>query len=174
MASSFPEAIQQASILFPAREGGRLRHREIYQQHCHRVYSLAFWITDSELAADELAANTFLRAFAGAVSPGTDQIDEAFLAEVRNLTPLGCLTLYSASPEIGRLCRNMKRIYLERAVVQLPVTERLIFLLHDAEGYEHLRIGRLLGLAEDESRFGLHQARLRIRELVTQMELEIS
>lgn len=174
MASSFSEAIQRAGVLFPALEGGRVRHSEIYQQHCHRVYSLAFWITDSELAADELAANTFLRAFAGAVCPGTEQIDEAFLAEVRQLTPVGCLTLHSGRLEVGRLCRNMKRIYLERAVVQLPVTERLISLLHDVEGYEHLRIGQLLGLTERESRFGLHQARLRIRELVAQMELAIS
>ena len=170
MASSFPEAITHAGVLFPALEGRKVHYSKIYQQHCHRVYSLAFWITDHELAADQLAANTFLRAFAGAGLPGTEQIDAAFLAEVRQLTPLGSLTLRNTSgPEHGRLCGNMKRVHLERAVVQLPATERLVFLLHDVEGYEHQRIGFLLGLSEDESRFGLHQARLRIRELVAQM-----
>jgi RNA polymerase sigma-70 factor, ECF subfamily len=170
MASSFPEAMKHAGVLFPAREAGRIDYSELYQQHCHRIYSLAFWITDNELAADQLAANTFLRAFAGAGSPGAEQIDAAFLAEVRYLTPLGCLTLRNAfCTEAGGLHGNMKRVHLERAVVQLPATERLVFLLHDIEGYEHQRIGRLLGLTEDESRFGLHQARLQIRQLVAQM-----
>lgn len=175
MASSFPEAIPHVGVLFPALEGRKVHYSKIYQQHCHRVYSLAFWITDHELAADQLAANTFLRAFAGVGLPGTEQIDAAFLAEVRQLTPLGSLTLRNtASPENGRLCGNMKRVHLERAVVQLPATERLVFLLHDVEGYEHRRIGFLLGLSEDESKFGLHQARLRIRELVAQMAYKVS
>ena len=57
---------------------------------------------------------------------------------------------------------------LERAVIELPATEKLVFLLHDVEGYNHAKIGRLLGLTEDESKLGLHQARLRIRELVAE------
>jgi RNA polymerase sigma-70 factor, ECF subfamily len=170
MASSFPEAMTYNGVLFPALEVRKVHYSKIYQQHCHRVYSLAFWITDNELAADQLAANTFLRAFAATGLPGTDQIDAAFLAEVRQLTPLGCLTLHNApTPEHGRLCGNMKRVHLERAVVQLPATEKLVFLLHDVEGYEHQRIGFLLGLSEVESKLGLHQARLRIRQLVAQM-----
>ena len=63
----------------------------------------------------------------------------------------------------------MKRVYLERAVVQLPATEKLIFLLHDVEGYDHQRIAHLLGMDEKESQLGLHQARIRVRELVSQM-----
>ncbi len=169
MASSFPEAIRHAGIFVPAREDRKTGYSKIYQQNCHRVYSLAFWITDNELAADQLAANTFLRAFAGARSPGTEEVDQAFLAEVRQLTPLGCLTLHHANPEVGRICGSIKRVHLERAVVQLPATERLIFLLHDVEGYEHQKIARLLGLTENESRSGLHQARLSIRQLVAQM-----
>jgi RNA polymerase sigma-70 factor (ECF subfamily) len=54
-------------------------------------------------------------------------------------------------------------------VVQLPPTERLVFLLHDVEGYEHARIARMLGLSENESRYGLHQARLRLRQLLARL-----
>jgi RNA polymerase sigma-70 factor, ECF subfamily len=53
--------------------------------------------------------------------------------------------------------------------VQLPVTERLIFLLHDVESYEHSRIAKLIGISESESVYGLHQARLRMRELLAAM-----
>jgi RNA polymerase sigma-70 factor (ECF subfamily) len=54
-------------------------------------------------------------------------------------------------------------------VVQLPSTEKMIFLLHDVEGYEHEKIAHLLGLSVQESQFGLHQARLQMRELVSRM-----
>ena len=63
--------------------------------------------------------------------------------------------------------RNTKRTELERAIMQLPHTERMIFCMHDGDGYDHARIARTLGISEDESRHGLHQARLRIRELVS-------
>jgi RNA polymerase sigma-70 factor (ECF subfamily) len=168
MASSFPQAM--TGVMFPAATGRKVDQRAVYQQHCHRIYSLAFWITDNEKAADELAANTFLRVFEGAGAPGNEQIDAAFLGEVRQMMPLGNLTLHhTPAASQGCLRRNMKRVHLERAVVQLPVTERLVFLLHDVEGYSHDRIGRLLGLTDHDSRFGLHQARLRIRDLVAQM-----
>ncbi len=69
--------------------------------------------------------------------------------------------------EISSVRRNTKRVELERAIVQLPYTERMIFCMHDGDAYDHARIARTLGISEDDSRKGLHQARLRIRELVS-------
>jgi RNA polymerase sigma-70 factor (ECF subfamily) len=60
-------------------------------------------------------------------------------------------------------------VHLEEAVSQLPATERVIFLMHDVEGYDHARISRTIGLSVEESRVGLHQARLRLRELLAKM-----
>ena len=157
-------------ILVPAVENRTSDYRAIYHQHRHRVYSLAFWMTDSELTAEQLSASVFLRAFAGSSCPGTEQIDQALLAEIREITPLGALQLNgTAAPHARSVCGKVKRVHLERAVVQLPATEKLIFLLHDVEGYDHLRISRLLGIQENESRLGLHQARVQIRESVSQM-----
>ena len=157
-------------ILVPAVESRTTEYNQIYNENCHRIYSLAFWMTDNELMAEQLAANVFLRAFAFNANPKTEQIDQAFLAEVRELTPVGTLALNcSVSTEIKNIRGNTKRVHLERAVVQLPATEKLIFLLHDVEGYDHQRIAHLLGMEERESQFGLHQARIRVRELVSQM-----
>ena len=142
----------------------------IYGEHCHRIYSLAFWMTDNEMTAEQLSSNTFLRAFASSAEPRTEQIDQAFLAEIREITILGTLTLNSsACAETNSVCGNVKRVHLERAVVQLPATEKLIFLLHDVEGYTHEKIAQLLGLDVKESQFGLHQARLQMREQISRM-----
>lgn len=142
----------------------------IYGEHCHRIYSLAFWMTDNELTAEQLSTNTFLRAFAASSEPKAEQIDQALLAEIRELTTIGTLTLNSsASLETRSVSGNVKRVHLERAVVELPTTEKMIFLLHDVEGYSHEKIARLLGLDVKESQFGLHQARLQMRELISRM-----
>lgn len=164
------ESTLDLSVCVPAVETRKTRYTEIYQENCDRIYSLAFWMTDNELAAAELSANAFLRAFAITDQPAADQIDRAFLTEVRETTPVGVLTLDSnavgLSPSIRR---NIKRVHLERAVVQIPATERLIFLLHDVEGYGHDRICRLLGITEEESKSGLHFARVQIRTLIAGM-----
>jgi RNA polymerase sigma-70 factor (ECF subfamily) len=127
-------------------------------------------MTDNELTAEQLAGNTFLRAFALSAVPCDEQIDQAFLAEIREMTQVGTLTLNSdACPATKSVCGNVNRIHLERAVVQLPATEKLVFLLHDVEGYTHERIARLLGMDVQETQFGLHQARLLMRELILRM-----
>jgi len=170
MASSFI-TMGRVGVLIPGLESQTAQFSRIYSENCHRVYSLAFWMTDHEQVAEQVAANVFLRAFASGRPPSAEQIDRALLEEVRELVAMEGLTLCcDAAAESGSIGRNMKRVHLERAVVQLPATEKLIFLLHDVEGYAHARISRLLGITEDECRLGLHQARLRIRELVTQIQ----
>jgi RNA polymerase sigma-70 factor (ECF subfamily) len=156
--------------ILAARETRTANYDVIYGEHCHRIYSLAFWMTDNELTAEQLSTNTFLRAFASSTEPNTEHIDQAFVAEIRELTTIGSLTLNSsASAETKSVCGNVKRVHLERAVVELPATEKMIFLLHDVEGYTHEKIARLLGLDVKESQFGLHQARLQMREQISRM-----
>lgn len=171
MASFFQGVIENTAIFAPATETKGAEYSEIYNENCHRIYSLAFWMTDHELAAEELAAHTFLRAFSSGTAPSTEQIDQAFLNEVRERIVVGSLTLNSPiSPDLPSIRGNVKRVHLERAVVQLPATEKLVFLLHDVEGYQHERIGKLLGITANDSKFGLHQARVQIRELVARMQ----
>src|SRR6516162_6306187 len=64
-------------------------YSEVYEQNRQRIYSLAFWMTDNELAAEELMTNTFCRIFAEIVSPAPEEIDHALIAELRQQMPLG-------------------------------------------------------------------------------------
>jgi len=164
-------SIQQAKLGFASSISwpeARVRtYQEAFEENRHRVYSLAFRMTDNELVAEELMVNAFCRAFALSPAPDADSLDRALVAELRELMPLSALALECAPcAEAGTLRRNTKRAELEAAVVQLPPTERMVFLLHDVERYDHARIGRLLGMSEQESAYGLHQARLRLRELL--------
>ena len=146
------------------------RRKAIYEANRRRVYSFAFWMTDSEPLAEHVSECTFLRAFSVYDQPDDEQVDQALLRELQKeasvlLEPLQLQC--DMARQVSGVRRNTRRVELERAIVQLPHTERMIFCMHDGDGYDHVRIARTLGISENESRQGLHQARLRIRELVS-------
>lgn len=170
--SVYQVKITECGAILPALgERSRDCYHEVYERNRHRIYSLAFWMTDNELAAEELMKSAFVRAFAVNPEPTPEALDRALIAELRErMLLLGALTLRQVEcRQVINLRRNTLRVHLERAVVQLPATERMIFLLHDVEAYDHARISRLLAISEEESRYGLHQARLRLRELLAAM-----
>lgn len=139
----------------------------VYESNKHRLYALAFWMTGNELQAEEVLERTFMRAFLQAEFPSEETLDRALLAEIREFSPVGALTLdHQPCAEVLSVRRNVKRCDLERAVLQLPATERLIYLMHDGEGYSHARIASTLGISEQDSRQGLHQGRLELRSLL--------
>ena len=164
-------AVSDFMSFIPALPSTSVNDRKaIYEQNRHRVYALSFWMTDNELEAEQMLAATFVRAFAEGANPSEEDIDHAFIALVREQQLIGFLTLNcKEATETLNVRSNTKRVHLERAVVQLPATEKLIYLMHDGEAYGHARIARTLGISEQESKLGLHQARLRIRELVAKM-----
>jgi len=144
-------------------------YRDVFEGHRHRIFSLAFYMTDNELTAEEVLTNVFCRVFAKTSKPDAETVDRALVAELRDMMPIACMTLECDPAKTANQARtNTHRADLERAVVQLPATERLVFLMHDVEGYEHPRIARTIGITEAESRCGLFQARFKIRELLAQ------
>jgi RNA polymerase sigma-70 factor (ECF subfamily) len=163
-------AISEYLSIIPTLTPTSVDRKSIYEQNRHRVYALAFWMTNSELEAEAVLEATFVRAFAQATNPTDEQIDNALIAVLREDHLIGILTLNCTdATEVLNIRGNTKRVHLELAVVQLPATEKLIFLMHDVEGYSHARIARTLGVSTKDSKLGLHQARVRVRELVSKM-----
>jgi RNA polymerase sigma-70 factor (ECF subfamily) len=155
------------SALPLAAEGHLAECREIYEEHRHRIYTLAFWITGNELAAEELSVATFREALAQHPRASAEALDRALIREASQHLPIGELTLRCGpATEVKNVRRNIKRVHLEEALLALPITERIIFFLRDVERYHHARIGRILSIGEGASRQGAHQARLRMREIL--------
>ena len=53
---------------------------------------------------------------------------------------------------------------LQRAIDDLPAGYRLMFVLHDIEGYEHNEIATMLECSIGTSKSQLHKARLKLRD----------
>ena len=147
-------------------------YRDIFEEHRHKIYSLAFWMTDNEIVAEEISSVVFGRSFSryGATPEFVAaSLDINLVAALREIMPIGNLTLNTPITSTKSITGNTKRIHLERAVVQVPPTERFAFLLHDVEGYSNQQVAGALGITEDESRNAVLQARILVRELIAQM-----
>jgi len=57
-------------------------------------------------------------------------------------------------------------VTLERAIENLPPGYRLVFVLHDVEGYEHNEIAEMLDCSIGNSKSQLHKARMKLRDLL--------
>ncbi|HEY6251477.1 MAG TPA: RNA polymerase sigma factor [Candidatus Angelobacter sp.] len=61
---------------------------------------------------------------------------------------------------------SVDRMNLERAIGGLPPGYRIIFVLHDIEGYEHNEIAEMLCCSIGNSKSQLHKARMKLRTLM--------
>lgn len=67
----------------------------------------------------------------------------------------------------ARLSGTLARVDLERAVAGLPAGYRVVFVLHDVEGYTHEEIAAHLGIVPGTSKSQLAHARAALRRALT-------
>ena len=66
-----------------------------------------------------------------------------------------------------QLTGSIDRMALEKAIADLPAGYRLIFMLHDIDGYEHNEIATMLDCSIGNSKSQLHKARMKLREALS-------
>ena len=66
------------------------------------------------------------------------------------------------------------RVALEKAIQALPTGYRMIFHLHDVEGYEHKEIAGIIGCSVGNSKSQLHKARMKLRDLLQMRRFQSS
>jgi len=140
------------------------RQRDIYDSHRHRVFSVSYYMTGSELEAEEILRGTFIRAFLQEDEPDHGIIDSALLEQLRDQRVLLEETPLPA-PTSGYLPQrnNILRTELEDAIRFLPSNERLVFLLMDVEGYPASKVAEMLNLTNAAVLRVALTARMRLR-----------
>lgn len=149
------------------------RRRDIFESHRHRAFGIAYYMTGNEIEAEEILTNTFITAFSAAEEPGAQEVDAALVGELGARLPLGAPAApvtreeYAAGSSVLS-GRNVRRTDLEEALHTLPASERLVFLLHDVEGYKPAAIAPLLQIPEAQVNRSLISARIRIRRALAE------
>ncbi|WP_396127362.1 sigma-70 family RNA polymerase sigma factor [Acidicapsa acidisoli] len=175
----------EAVILARAQSGDHAAFAQLYSAHKRRVYSLCLRMLGNVAEAEDLTQESFLQLHR---KIATFRGDSAFSTWLHRLTinvvlmhlrrkGLNLISLDEAldpSPDHGparsfgapdlRLTGSIDRMTLEKAVESLPAGYRLIFVLHDIEGYEHNEIATLLDCSIGNSKSQLHKARMKLRE----------
>jgi RNA polymerase sigma-70 factor (ECF subfamily) len=140
------------------------KQRDIFDSHRHRVFSVSYYMTGSEIEAEEILQGTFIRAFLKENEPDHAIIDTALLEQLRDQRVLVEETPLPA-PTAGYLPQrnNILRTELEEAIRFLPSNERLVFLLMDVEGYAATRVAEMLNISPSTVLRTALTARMRLR-----------
>jgi RNA polymerase sigma-70 factor, ECF subfamily len=179
------ELTPDQQILVRAQAGDHAAFAQLYGTHKRRVYSLCLRMLGNIAEAEDLTQESFLQLHR---KIATFRGDSAFSTWLHRLTinvvlmhlrkkGLNLISLDEAldpSPDSApmrsfgtpdlRLTGAIDRMTLEKAVEDLPAGYRLIFVLHDIEGYEHNEIATLLDCSIGNSKSQLHKARMKLRE----------
>lgn len=90
-----------------------------------------------------------------------DWVEQRYRAEGRTVgMPL--ISLAMSTPEEQILNQEVQAC-MEQAILQLPIMQRAVIILHDMEGWTVDEICLILGLSEGNQRVLLHRARVKIR-----------
>jgi len=188
-------ALEQERILHLAQAGDHHAFAQLYNQNKRRIYSLCLRMVNNTAEAEDLTQEAFLQlhrkisTFRGDSSFVTWMHRLAINVVLMHLRKKG-LSVVSldeimdpgndegprrsfGAPDL-LLSGSIDRMVLEKVVADLPAGYRLIFILHDIEGYEHNEIATMLNCSIGNSKSQLHKARLRLREtLCAQLKQEV-
>ena len=157
-----------------AARGDALAYRRLYEENVARVHALARRMVGHE-HANELTQDVFVRAW---------QKLHTFRGESRFSTWLHRLAVnlilsrratfaterarFLGDDEVlerveSRAAGREHAIDFESAIAKLPKGARMVFVLHDVEGYRHEEIAGLLGVTTGTTKAQLHRARMLLR-----------
>jgi RNA polymerase sigma-70 factor (ECF subfamily) len=174
-------AVDEQLVVARVKRGDAAAERQIFETHVDRVYRLAFRMTGDDDQAQEFTQETFIRAF--------ERIDQ-FRGESTFgtwLNSIGTSVIYNGLrkvkrfrqrefeyDEVGAIAGNERRAEpdlkekLAAAIDELPIKYRMVFVMHDVEGYTHEEIGEALGMPVGTSKAQLSRARARLRETLAE------
>lgn len=166
-----------------AADGDLEAFEELYKAHHRRVYSLCLRMTRNASDAEDLTQQVFIQLFRKLKmfrgdSSFTTWLHRMAVNEVlmhfrrrasrpQETTEDGTLPHESKLPvqNFARLS-ILDRISLNEAILKLSPGYRMVFVMHDIQGYEHAQIGKMLGVAVGTSKSQLHKARAALRRLL--------
>lgn len=181
--------LTEANAVRLAQNGNAEAFEFLYRTHSRRVYALCLRMTGNSVEAQDLTQDAFLQlfrkiqSFRGESSFSTwlhrltvnvvlmrfrkkrcseISLDETFSTDEEGASP----RIEIGEPDL-RVRGTIDRLLIQRAIDRLPDGYKLMFVLHDVQGYGHEEIAEILGCSIGNSKSQLHKARMRMRELLT-------
>ena len=171
-----------------AMKGDAQAFQQIYELNKRRIFNLCFRMIHNHTLAEDLTQDVFLQLFRrihtfrgeAAFSTWLHRMAiNVVLMNIRSDRSALFSSLDAMTDEDGtdhvpnefgaqdlRLFHATDRIQLVQGLEKLPAGYRIVFVLHDIEGYEHSEIAEILGCSVGNCKSQLHKARLKLRKAV--------
>jgi RNA polymerase sigma-70 factor (ECF subfamily) len=172
----------EQSLITRVLDGDREAARALYEAHVHRVHRLVFRLCGDEELTHDLTQDVFIRAFdqlprfrgEAALSTWLHRIAVSVtlnaMRKVRRLQTreqsLDGAMLVAAEGTAPHDTELRER--LTKAIEALSPGGRASVILHDIEGYTHVEIAAMLGIAVGTSKARLFDARVRLRQALAE------
>ncbi len=182
---------QEAKTIHKAQKGDAAAFESIYRKHSRHVYALCLRMIGNQAEAEDLTQEAFLRVFR---KIQTFRGDSAFSTWLHRLAvnvvlmhlrkkKLPAVSLDEttksneedapAGSELGgpdaSLAGLIDRVNIKRAVEQLPTADKMVFVLHDIQGYKHQEIAEIMDSTVGTSKGRLHRAHRRLRDMLREL-----
>ena len=169
--------MDERTLIAAVLAGDPAAERRLYDAHVDRVYRLAYRMTGDDTLAQDCTQDTFVRVFDRLAEFRGEAALSTWIHAVANSVILNCLRKVKRLRERempeetaanqGQAPSGSEPILrrrLEEAIRGLPDKLRMVFVMHDIEGYTHEEIGGALGVPVGTSKAQLFRARARLRE----------
>jgi RNA polymerase sigma-70 factor (ECF subfamily) len=178
---------EQLNLVRRAQAGDEQAFAALFNQHKSRVYSVCLLMTRDVAEAEDLTQEAFLQVFRTVGSFRGEAAFSTWLYRIAVNTVLMKLRRRKAPPmvsldepvqpdtpslrrDLGKsdpdLAGVVDRLALRRAIEELPDGCRMIFDLHEVEGYQHHEIAQRLNCSIGNSKSQLHKAKHKLRDLL--------
>ena len=160
-------------------DGDEAAARQLYDDHVDRVYRLCYRMAGDEDLAREFTQESFIRAFDRLSQFRGDAALSTWLYSITKSVTLNGLKKLKRTrqrevemdevPAIPVAARKDRaepdlKERLHAAIDRLPDIYRMVFVMHDVEGYTHAEIGSSLEVATGTSKARLHRARQMLQD----------
>lgn len=170
-----------SELIRRGKEGDAGALEEIYERFRSPLFSLALRFAGDLAAAEDILQDAFIKVL---THLGDVHNAETFPAWVFRITVNTCYshlrgrrTREERTVALSQVeGRSEEAVYdahetslsgpLEEAMASLPEKLRMVFLLHDVQGFKHGEIGDMLGVSVGTSKSQLFKARLRLRKFL--------
>ena len=169
--------MDERQLIRRALDGDPTAERALYDGHVDRVYRLAYRMTGEDDLAQDCTQDTFIRAFdrledfRGEAAFSTWLHAIATSVVLNQLRKVKRLRTRETHIEVAdRMATSERRANpdlkekLTEAIDSLPDKYRMVFVMHDVEGYTHEEIGAALGTKTGTSKAQLFRARAKLRD----------
>ena len=144
----------------------------VYAQHAQAMYGAALRILGRPEEAEEAMQDTFLKYHRLQAGLDVSQVG----GWLRRVLVNGCIDRMRHSnrrPEtelneamLPAPAGPTRKVDLRGAVARLPERARMVFVLHDVEGFPHHEVGSMMGITTGSSKSQLFRARRLLRGLL--------